>query len=683
LDAADLGDIFLCAGPFTALVPSNAAFDALDPSELADLQKPENQESLRELLFYHILPGYMPTNTLQVGPAPTLLFGYNVTVALNPIKFDDANILFPNVNACNGVAHIIDNVMIPGTMPPPRCDPYVFNDGTGTGSLNILETARQNPDLTIIVTLIQLANLADIFDCPGQFTALFPTNAAFDELDPKYLESLLDLANIEELKNILLFHIIPGSQRTQGFSAGPIDTLLPGEQVDVRLGPLQFDEANVLTPDISASNGLIDIINKVLLPFPVPSSPTTAPTSAPSSNVCANYTFNRRIRKLQDGGRNCSVNIIDTALANPDLSIVTTLLQLAGLDVIFQCAGPFTALLPTDTSFDTVNTTFLDSLVDPANIDLLTNFLLYHILPGATMSTMFVAGPLDTLFIGNQVNVTLNPLQFDNRTVGIPDIAACNGYILILNGVLNPFEGRKYIYPEVPRTSVLQVIPRSHCIHRFSRLLAPTNTSNPTVSPTAAPAAIPTTSMPSASPVKGPTTLTPATTIPTSTPTISPSTGATGSPTVTPTAAPTGLQIPTLPPRQTVRVQKFYISYVAPQATREPTPDEYQQMLTRTVKWFEQTFTSKYTNNPSVQFLGAEGAIAKTLYGANASIPEPRFNILIGKLFRRRKYGITLLDIRRRSSHPHSLSFSDLFRFQLYQSILLGSLDTTECKRNV
>lgn len=107
--------------------------------------------------------------------------------------------------------------------------------------------------------------------------------------------------------------------------------------------------------------------------------------------------------------------------------------------------GPFTALLPTNIAFDDVDEDLLDELLDPANIDDLQNFLLYHILPGATRTTEFTAGPTDTLFRGNQVEVRVEPIQFDQANVLAPDIVACNGYIDIIGSVLNPFEGRKFI----------------------------------------------------------------------------------------------------------------------------------------------------------------------------------------------------------------------------------------------
>lgn len=87
---------------------------------------------------------------------------------------------------------------------------------------------------------------------------------------------------------------------------------------------------------------------------------------------------------------------------------------------------------------------YIQELLLPENIEDLQNLLLYHILPGATLTTEFTAGPTDTLFPENQIEVGLDPTQFDNADVLTPNIVACNGYIDVIDTVLDPFAGRKF-----------------------------------------------------------------------------------------------------------------------------------------------------------------------------------------------------------------------------------------------
>ena len=121
-----------------------------------------------------------------------------------------------------------------------------------------------NPDLSIFVDLLKHANLDEIFTCAGPFTVLAPSNAAFNK-NPELLQSLFNPRNIEAVQELLLYHILPGLSLTNDFVAGPIETLL-GEDVDVTLEPLLFNNAGVIMGDILSCNGVIHIIDSLLIP---------------------------------------------------------------------------------------------------------------------------------------------------------------------------------------------------------------------------------------------------------------------------------------------------------------------------------------------------------------------------------------------------------------------------------
>lgn len=178
-------------------------------------------------------------------------------------------------------------------------------------------------------------------DLSGPFTAQLPNNAAFEALDPAYLEFLLDPANQDELRDLLLYHLIPGATTSTEFTAGPTETLLLGEAVEVGVSPLTFDEASVITSDIPACNGFINIIGTVLTPYPLPVlDPTEIPTIEPTpTSECDMFTFDRRVRRLQDGGENCNDNVLETVGQNPDLTLAVMLIEASELAPIFSCAG--------------------------------------------------------------------------------------------------------------------------------------------------------------------------------------------------------------------------------------------------------------------------------------------------------------------------------------------------------
>ena len=115
IDAAGLPALFLCAGPFTTLAPNNAAFDKVDPAILATLTDPANVETLQAVLLYHLLPGAYFSAVLMEGPLTTLQ-GEDVVVSLDPIMFNDGEVVVPDVAACNGVIHLIDEMLSPPSL---------------------------------------------------------------------------------------------------------------------------------------------------------------------------------------------------------------------------------------------------------------------------------------------------------------------------------------------------------------------------------------------------------------------------------------------------------------------------------------------------------------------------------------------------------------------------------------
>lgn len=519
---------------------------------------------MQEILLYHLLPNYQLSSSFQAGPTETLLVDALVQVGTNPLEFNRAKVITADIDACNGVIHTIDTVLLPNSNTCDRfnLDRRRLQDGDNPDDScveNLLDVARDRPELSTVVALIEAAGLEDLFDC-GDFTGLLPNNDAFDQLDGDYVDFLMDPNNSDELEDLLLYHFLPQPLTSDEFSPGEEQTLLPGETVSVRVIPLRFDDSGVVTPNIVACANIIHVIDNVLTPFPLPTQrPTLAPTLAPTPvDICDEFTFDRRVRRLQDGGKNCATNVLDTARGNSDLSIATTLIDLAGLTEIFSCPGPFTALIPSNTVFDDVPQEFLDDLVLPQNIDRLRELLLYHILPGATQTTEFTAGATDTLSEGNQVTVTLSPLEFDGRGVLSGNIQACNGVVHIIGGLLNPF---------------------------------------PTLVPSSSPS-----KMPNLAPV-------------------------TDSPTLAPvTESPTEVPAPTLSPAIRLRIRDFYISFVS-EGAREPTQEENMEMLQRVEDHFVTYFQDFYSNDPDVEFIGATSSIDETLFEAGIPEPRCKWQL--------------------------------------------------------
>ncbi len=116
LKAAGLVDTLKGAGPFTVFAPTDAAFAALPAGTVENLLKPENKAKLASILTYHVVPGSYPAARVTTLDKATTVQGgqVDITVAGSGVKVDDANVVTADVNASNGVIHVIDKVLMPG-----------------------------------------------------------------------------------------------------------------------------------------------------------------------------------------------------------------------------------------------------------------------------------------------------------------------------------------------------------------------------------------------------------------------------------------------------------------------------------------------------------------------------------------------------------------------------------------
>jgi uncharacterized surface protein with fasciclin (FAS1) repeats len=136
-----------------------------------------------------------------------------------------------------------------------------------TGSSNIVELAAGTPDLSTLVTAVQAAGLVDTLSAPGNFTVFAPTNAAFAALPHGTLDALLN--DIPALTNILTYHVSADYYPAEALigQRGRIPTVQGGFlRLDARGSGVHINNASVTTPDVFASNGVVHVIDRVLLP---------------------------------------------------------------------------------------------------------------------------------------------------------------------------------------------------------------------------------------------------------------------------------------------------------------------------------------------------------------------------------------------------------------------------------
>jgi uncharacterized surface protein with fasciclin (FAS1) repeats len=249
--AAGLDGALKGPGPFTVFAPTDDAFAQLPPATLQFLLDPANVDTLTDILTYHVVPGGLLAGDVLSKSALDTLNGQRLDVSLqNGLPFvDGAQIVVTDIQASNGVIHVIDSVMTPSFTHIPR-------------------TADQAGTFTTLLAAVKAAGLANALQDGGPFTVLAPTDAAFAALPQGLLQELLKPENKQRLVSILTYHVIPDRVFSDQAAAAGQATSLSGKQLDFMSmgGKLFVEGAEIIAPDIDASNGVIHVIDSVLLP---------------------------------------------------------------------------------------------------------------------------------------------------------------------------------------------------------------------------------------------------------------------------------------------------------------------------------------------------------------------------------------------------------------------------------
>lgn len=140
-------------------------------------------------------------------------------------------------------------------------------DATATTNENIVAVAQETPDLSILVEAVSAAGLVETLEDPGPYTVFAPTNAAFEALGST-LDTLLEPANKAELAEILTYHVVPGELTSSELSDGQMLETVQGGSLEVKIanGNVTVNGAKVANPDVEASNGVVHVIDEVLIP---------------------------------------------------------------------------------------------------------------------------------------------------------------------------------------------------------------------------------------------------------------------------------------------------------------------------------------------------------------------------------------------------------------------------------
>ena len=380
--AAELAEALKGEGPFTVFAPSDEAFAKLPEGTVeALLEDPTGQ--LARILLYHVVPGKVMAADVSDGLTAETLRGAEVSFSVSDgmVMINEAEIVATDIEASNGVIHVIDSVILP---PEDIVDVAV-----GAGSFNTL------------VAAVQAAGLEETLRSKGPFTVFAPTDEAFAKLPEGTVEGLLE--DPQALADILLYHVVPGKVMAADVSDGLMVETAQGSEVSFAIhsdGTPAINEALITATDIEAFNGVIHVIDTVILP---------------------------------------PVDIVDTAIAAGSFETLVAAVQAAGLEEALRGEGPFTVFAPTDEAFAKLPAGTVEGLLEDPQA--LADILLYHVIDGKVMAADVSDGLEAETLQGSSVSFAIHSdgtPAINEALIVLTDVMASNGVIHVIDSVILP-----------------------------------------------------------------------------------------------------------------------------------------------------------------------------------------------------------------------------------------------------
>ena len=392
---------------FTVFAPTDDAFALLGQDVIDSLLA--DTDTLSDILTYHVISGEVDSSAAisSAGSLVEMVNGDSVGLSLDGenLLVNTATVILVDVAADNGVIHVIDAVLTP---PADK----------GTPTMNIVDTAVAAGDFGTLVTALQAAGLdATLADETQSFTVFAPTDAAFAMIDPATLNLLI--ADTDALSSVLLQHVVSDEVNSvtaytlNGSSATTASGAAIPVVINTELDTLTFGGATVQTTDIYTTNGIIHVIDTVVV------ADVELPTPPAS--------------------------IVDVAVSNGSFTTLVAALQATGLDTVLDDPeSTFTVFAPTDAAFALLGQDTIDALL--ADPDTLRDILLYHVVSG---SEILQDGAITVAQSGSnkvdmanerQSALTLadSTLYINKSAVSLADVKADNGVIHVIDQVILP-----------------------------------------------------------------------------------------------------------------------------------------------------------------------------------------------------------------------------------------------------
>lgn len=263
VEAAGLVDTLKGEGPFTVFAPTDDAFKAL-PAGTVDTLLKDPKGDLTQILLYHVLPGKVMAADVKDGLEAKTVQGSPVTFKIDGqnVMINQAKIVTTDIVASNGVIHVIDAVI----MPPAKSAEAAPAEAKAA---DIVDTAVAAGKFKTLVAAVEAAGLVETLKGKGPFTVFAPTDEAFAALPAGTVDALLKDPK-GDLTKILLYHVVEGKVMAADVAKmdGQMVKTVSGGELTIKVdsGKVAINSSNVITADIETSNGVIHVIDAVLLP---------------------------------------------------------------------------------------------------------------------------------------------------------------------------------------------------------------------------------------------------------------------------------------------------------------------------------------------------------------------------------------------------------------------------------
>lgn len=374
-------------GPFTLFAPVDGAFADIPAADLQALL--DDEDALGDVIGNHLIFGEVLAGSLSDGLVVESASGTLLRVVINAdgTFINGAKVIATDILTDNGVVHVMENII-----------PIEEN--------TVYTIVSNSPDHTTLKAAIDAAGLDQtLSDDDVDLTLFAPTDAAFDALPDGTVDALL-MDPTGELTQILLYHTVDGIAFAGDLNDGQKIVTLNGKEVTVTINTdgVFINDAMVTVTDLEADNGVVHVIDAVLLP--------------PKSTV------------------------LDIIVNSPDHETLEAAVRAAELVETLNGEGPFTVFAPTDEAFAALPDGTLDALLaDP--MGQLTSVLLYHVVGSKALSSDLSDGQEIETVNGQKVTVTINAdgVFINNAQVTVENLEADNGVVHVINAVLTPSVG--------------------------------------------------------------------------------------------------------------------------------------------------------------------------------------------------------------------------------------------------